>query len=82
MKRIIIFGLFLIMSLSFTACSATRKVTMPDGSVYLVKCRKDDFVTLKKNGVEFIVDGRGRPGMIEQALGILFMNLPDVVVEK
>ena len=82
MKRIITFGLVLIISLSFMACSVTRQVITPDGSIYTVKSRKDDFVTFKKDGVEFIVDGRGRPGMIEQALGIMFMNLPDVVVEK
>ena len=82
MKKIITFGLILIMSLSLMACSVTRQVIMPDGSVYIVKSQKDDFVTLKKDGVEFMVDGRGRPGMIEQALGIMFMNLPDVTVEK
>lgn len=82
MKRIITFGLVLIISLSLIACSVTRKVTLPDGSIYIVESRKDDFVTLKKDGVEFIVDGRGKTGMIEQALGIMFMNLPDVTVEK
>jgi len=56
---------------------------MPDQTVYTVKARKDDMVTFKlsKDGtVEMICDGRGRPGMVEQALGIMFMNLPDVEV--
>jgi len=81
-KGIVTFVLILIISLSLMACSVTRQVTMPDGSIYIVKCQKDDFVTLKKEGVEFMVDGRGRPGMIEQALGLMFMNLPDVTVEN
>ena len=78
--KIIGLGLILIIVLSFTACTVTRTVIMPDGSIYVVKSQKDDLVTLKKGDVEFMVDGRGRPGMVEQALGIMFMNLPDVNV--
>ena len=80
MKKIATFILILIIGLSLTACSVTRQVIMPDGSTYIMKSQKDDLVTLKKGDVEFTVDGRGRPGMIEQALGIMFMNLPDVNV--
>lgn len=72
-----------IIVLLFTACSIKREVIMPDKSVYIVKTQKDDLVTFKlsKDGdIEMSVDGRGRPGMIEQALGIMFMNLPDVEI--
>ena len=57
---------------------------MPDKTVYTVEALKDDLVSFKlsKDGdIEFSVDGRGRPGMIEQALGILFMNMPDITIE-
>lgn len=56
---------------------------MPDQTVYTVKARADDMVSFKlsKDGdIELSVDGRGRPGMVEQALGIMFMNLPDVEI--
>jgi len=53
---------------------------MPDQTVYTVKAQKDDMVTFKKGDIEIMVDGRGRPGMIEQALGVMFMNLPDVEI--
>lgn len=78
MKYVLIF----ILALFLTSCTITRKVIMPDGGVYIVKSQKDDLVVFKKGDVEFTVDGRGRPGMIEQALGIMFMNLPQVEVTK
>ena len=75
-RWLIILGLCLFL----TACSVTREVIMPDQTVYTVKAQKDDMVTFKKGDIEIIVDGRGRPGMIEQALGVMFMNLPDVEI--
>ena len=41
-----------------------------------------DLVSVEKDGLKVMVDGRGRPGRVEQALGIMFMNLPDVNLEK
>jgi len=61
-------------------CGSTREIIMPDQTIYTVKARKDDMVTFKKGDIEISVDDRGRPGMIEQALGIMFMSLPDVEV--
>lgn len=62
--------------------NVTRTITLPDKTVYTVNSRKDDLVSFEKNGLKVMVDGRGRPGMIEQALGIMFMNFPDVNLEK
>jgi len=53
---------------------------MPDQTIYTIKAQKDDMVTFKQGDIEIMVDGRGRPGIIEQALGIMFMNLPDVEI--
>jgi len=61
-------------------CSVKREIIMPDQTIYTVKALKDDMVTFKQGNIEISVDGRGRPGMIEQALGIMFMSLPDVEV--
>lgn len=64
-------------------CTVKREIIMPDQTIYTIKVLKDDMITFKlsKDGdIELSVDGRGRPGMVEQALGIMFMNLPDVEI--
>jgi len=64
----------------FLGCSVQRQIIMPDQTIYTVKAQKGDLISFKKGDIEIMVDGRGRPGMIEQALGIMFMNLPQVEV--
>lgn len=71
----------ILLGIWLMGCTVQRQIIMPDQTVYTVKAQKDDLVSFKlsKDGdIEFTVDGRGRPGMIEQALGIMFMNLPQV----
>ena len=73
-----------VISTLFTGCAWTnvaRKVTTPDGLIYTVEARGDDMISFKTPDFEIVIDGRGRPGMIEQALGIMFMNLPDVSID-
>jgi len=70
----------LIITFWLCSCSVTREVIMPDQTIYTIKAQKDDMVTFKQGDIEIMVDGRGRPGIIEQALGIMFMNLPDVEI--
>jgi len=71
----------MIIAICLTSCAmTTRTVTMPDQSVYTVTALKDDMVTCKQGDTEISMDGRGRPGMIEQIMGIMFLNLPDVTV--
>jgi len=70
----------IVLCLWLCSCSVTREVIMPDQTIYTIKAQKDDMVTFKKGDIEIMVDGRGRPGMIEQALGVMFMNLPDVEI--
>ena len=76
MKYIILFLSVAVL----TGCMATREIIMPDGITYIVKAQMDDMVTFKRDGIEIIVDGRGRPGILEQILGIMFINLPDVSI--
>ena len=79
-KRITL-GVWLIpLMIWLSGCTVQRQVIMPDKTVYTVKALKDDMVTFKQGDIEIMVDGRGRPGMIEQALGVMFMNLPDVEI--
>lgn len=77
--------LIILLFLSLIACSTTREVILPDGTIYTVNALKDDMVVLKlsKEGdINLTMDGRGRPSIFEQALGIMFMNLPDVEIVK
>ena len=75
MKYIIIISILLL-----SGCTTTRTVTMPDQSVYEIRAEKEDMVTFKKGDTEITVDGRPGPGMIEQLMAIMFMNMPDVEI--
>ena len=75
MKYIVI-----LLILPLISCVVTREVILPDGTVYAVKARRDDMISFKNDSIEIKIDGRGRPGIVEQALGVMFMNLPDVSV--
>jgi len=75
----------ILLAAVLSGCSilqVTSTVETPEGLVYTVNSKSDALVSFKdpKTGAEVLVDNRGRPGMIEQALGIMFMNLPDVEI--
>lgn len=76
MKYVLIISLILLLM----GCVVTREVILPDGTIYTVKAQTDDMISFKNDNIEIKIDGRGRPGIIEQALGIMFMNLPDVSI--
>jgi len=74
--------IFIIALLS--GCSliqTTTTVITPEGDIYTVKSKSDALVEFQEADRKILVDLRGRPGMIEQALGIMFMNLPDVTLD-
>lgn len=56
-------------------------IITPKGDIYTIISKPDAMVELSEGDIRVVVDNRGRPGMVEQALGIMFMNLPDVSVE-
>ena len=58
-----------------------RHVTIGE-MIYTVDMREEDHVKFDDGKVKFEVDGRGRPGIIEQAFGAAIMNLPDIEVDK
>ncbi len=53
---------------------------MADETIYTVKARKDDMITFKQRDTEILMDGCGKSGIFEQALGIMFMSLPSVEI--
>lgn len=76
--------IILIMLVLLSGCSLTRTittVTTPKGEIYTVSSKSDALVELHGDGWKLIVDNRGRPGMIEQALGIMFLSLPDISID-
>ena len=50
--------------------------------IYTLDILKGDHAKFDNGVVKFEVDGRGRPGIIEQAFGAAIMNLPDIEVDK
>lgn len=74
------FIVFVAIILVCAGCVTTTLVTTPSGDIYTVKSKSDALVELTEGDNKITVDNRGRPGMIEQALGIMFMNLPDVEI--
>ncbi len=75
----------IILSIVLSGCTffqTITTVTLPNKKVYTVKSKSDSLVEWTDGKNKITVDLRGRPGMIEQALGIMFMNLPDVTVDK
>lgn len=72
---------FIVITLAFLfGCATKSTVTLPSGDVYAVKSKHDSLVEFQDGEKKIVVDNRGRPGMIEQVLGAIFVNLPDVKV--
>lgn len=74
--------LVLFMVLLMAGCAVTTTMTLPNGDIYTVVSKDDALVQWKDGEKEYLVDLRGRPGMIEKALTMMLMNLPDVTVGK
>ena len=49
-------------------------VRLPSGEIYRVNCQQDGQVHFKKGDLELTVDNRGRPGIMEQALGATLLS--------
>ena len=49
-------------------------VRLPSGEIYRVNCQQDGQVHFKKGDLELTVDNRGRPGVMEQALGATLLS--------
>jgi len=70
MRWIIIITLLLTIS-----CASVKTTIMnPQGEIYTIQSKKDALVTMKKDGVELIVDNRGKLGLFENLMGIIFMK--------
>ena len=66
----------IIFTLLFTIGCASVKttITSPQGDIWEVQSKKDALVTLKQNEVEITVDNRGKLGLFENLMGIIFMK--------
>lgn len=80
MKRLCLLAITIIFFCA--GCAVTTTATMPNGDIYKIKSKRDALVEVTDGDKKITVDNRGRPGMVEQALGIMFMNLPDVEISK
>ena len=58
-----------------TGCAAVKTtITSPDMEIWTVQSKKDALVTLKQENVEITVDNRGKLGLFENLMGIIFMK--------
>lgn len=79
-RKSIICCLILILVFGCSLIKTKTTIITPKGDIYTIISKSDALVELQEGNTKVVVDNRGRPGMIEQALGIMFMNLPDVTV--
>ncbi len=79
--KLILLGLVMI---ALAGCAGlgqvTTTVTLPNGEIFTVISKSDALVEFQQGDTKGKVDNRGKPGMIEQAIALLLMNMPDVVI--
>lgn len=83
MKKLMRRCIFVLIIILISGCglaNVKRTLTLPDGQVYTADMRVDDLISFKDGKNEITFDGRGRPGLIEQILGLLLLNMPDVTI--
>lgn len=60
---------------TLTGCASVETMVVdPQGETYTVRSKRDACITMKKDGVELIVDNRGKMGLFENLMGILLMK--------
>lgn len=55
-------------------CSSTSTVKFPDGKVFTVKAKPDEFITITRDGTTYVFDRRGRPTLFESIVTMIFMD--------
>ena len=50
------------------------KIMDRDGMIFCLESVKEAVVTMKRDGVEITIDNRGRPGVLENMMGILMLK--------
>ena len=63
-----------IIILCLYSCSSTSVVTFPDGAVFTVKAKPDEFITVTRNNATYVFDRRGRPSLFESIITMMFMD--------
>jgi len=73
--------LIISLTLFLFGCGAKATITTPTNKWIVESTDDDAVVKLKTAEGEIEADFRGRPGVIEQTLGAVVLNLPDVEAE-
>lgn len=73
-KRSIII-LFIFTLVGCVGCASVKTtITSPDKEIWVVQSKKDALVKLEKEGTKIEVDNRGKLGLFENLMGIIFMK--------
>lgn len=66
--------ILIVAMLLLTACTTTSTVTFPDGEVFKVEAKPDEFITVTRAGSTYVFDRRGRPTLFETIITMMFMD--------
>ncbi len=67
-------GVIILLVLAVGCAAVETTITSPQGDMWIVQSKRDACVTMKKDGVELIVDNKGKLGLFENLMGIIFMK--------
>lgn len=67
-------GVIILLVLAVGCAAVETTITNPQGDMWIVQSKRDACVTMKKDGVELIVDNKGKLGLFENLMGIIFMK--------
>jgi len=61
---------------------ATSVLTMPNGDVYKFKGTRHEFMTFSDGDIKISINRKGKESFLKYLLGLMFVNMPDVSVNK
>lgn len=67
-------GLVILLVLVVGCASVKTTIINPQGEIYTIQSKKDALVIMEKDGVKLTVDNRGKLGLFENLMGIIFMK--------
>lgn len=66
---------FIILLVLTIGCASVKTtITNPQGEIWIVQSKKDALVKLEKKDIKIEVDNRGKLGLFENLMGIIFMK--------
>ncbi len=67
-------GMIILLVLIIGCASVKTTIKLPDGKNVEIWSKKDALVEFKTSGIEGLVDNRGKLGLFENLMGIIFMK--------